>query len=475
MCSGRGYGGGLYSDRSESEWRDPPYVVARGDVEKTAKRSPSRRRSRSPRRDQKKQSPDSSTGNRDTKSMSGRSRDRPSRGEGTRHSAARECNSRSSRWTRLRRTSSEGHRQYSPRGRSQSPVGATRDSRHNWRRKRSRSISDSRTRYVRSPSGHYRASPSRLSSSCSSGRVQSGSTSTTSRSTSPSSTSSGECSDEEEDHVPKSKMEFNCEVCGISTNSFSVLQIHFAGLKHSKNLRKFGYSDTFKMRHEVHDPQLSGKILRCLLCDVMLTEAEIGLHVGCRTHISALEREGERFSTMDPDKLFVEVEKTASKSRRGYVCKLCEVTLADYNGFRTHLQGKRHIKAVKLADSTHNQSDANNYWCNICNIYANSEEALDTHLKGKKHHRTLKHKGFVKEEPTPSEDLEPTTSSCVVANPYAEAVLPSKIRCVLCDVVLSNNTEIHAHLATTEHYVALRKTPWPVSKKRSEMFVAEPA
>ena len=43
-----------------------------------------------------------------------------------------------------------------------------------------------------------------------------------------------------------------------------------------------------------------------------------------------------------------------------------------------------------------------------------------------------------------------------------------KVHCILCNIVLSSNTETQAHLSTTEHSMALRKEP---GKQRKVMFV----
>ena len=278
-----------------------------------------------------------------------------------------------------------------------------------------------------------------------------------------------ESDSDDEENIPRLKMDFYCEVCGISATSFDALQTHFAGIKHNKNLRKLGYGNTFKSVHEVRDPKLSGKILCCQLCDVILTEAEVSVHVGCTAHVTALERAEERFREMDPDKWFVEVTKASNTCKNGYHCSLCQVTLPQFEAYQIHIRGKRHLKAVKNT-STAEKPDDNSlqFWCKICNIFCTAQEALDVHLKGKKHKKRLKNKGFLPEDP-PTESKGGTGPSPPSTNPFAQAV-PKKIRCTLCDVILSSNTEIQAHLSTTEHYVALRKAPKKQCAQQ-EMFV----
>jgi phage FluMu protein Com len=272
-------------------------------------------------------------------------------------------------------------------------------------------------------------------------------------------------------------MEFNCEVCGVNAPTFDALQAHFSSTKHLKTLRKVGLGNSLKPVHQVRDPELKGKTLRCLLCNVILTEGEVSFHVGGSTHTSALEKEDERFREMDPDKWFVEVEAAErdTRSRGRYFCNFCQVASPTFSTYQIHVQGKRHLKAVKFSSS---QSSGNTFGenisqfcCSICNISCTDQEALDNHFKGKKHHKALKHRGiFQKME---EEDKEETCSSSVVDNPYVPSAVtrPPRIRCTLCNVVLANSTETQAHLTTTEHYMALRKTPITAGKWLKEMFV----
>lgn len=170
---------------------------------------------------------------------------------------------------------------------------------------------------------------------------------------------------------------------------------------------------------------------------------------------------------MDPDKWFKEVKRTES-TKSGYHCTVCKVTLPNYDGFMLHVKGKRHQKAVKLLmkdESVLPGENVTSFWCQICNIYCTNQEALDLHLQGKKHLKMLKHEGLLDE--TEGEDkkdkVKPGSStSTLVHNPFAENVLesePPKIRCTLCDVVLSSNVEMREHISTTEHYMSLRKAP----------------
>ena len=441
--------GGLYSDMPESDWKDPQHIASRDSVEKSDSSHTEwppreRRGSRIP----KNPSPESSTGKHKT----------------------------------LRRSKSPVEKRDRSRSRSQS-TKSSRNYRHHSSRKRSRSRSRSSSRGRR-----HHSSPHRSESSSSSSRSSSTST-VTSRSHS---VRSPDCSvstsvygppheycedgdendEDDEMEVPRQKMEFYCEVCGITATTFDALQVHFAGAKHNKNLRKVGYGNTFKSMHEVRDPQLSNKILRCLLCDVILTEAEVSIHVGCTTHVKALERAEERFKEMDPDKWFVEATKLSIKApKNGYTCTLCNITLPNFEGFQAHMQGKRHMKAVKISSATPSVENSNvsQVWCNICNIFCTNQESLDIHLKGKKHQKTLKNKGFIQEEN--GSKSSSNTLPTVVANPFMETASQAvqKVRCTLCDIVLSSNTETQAHLSTTEHYMALRRAA--PGKKQKDMFV----
>ena len=278
--------------------------------------------------------------------------------------------------------------------------------------------------------------------------------------------------------MPRVRVEFNCEVCDVRATNFDALQKHFAGAKHQKNLRKVGYGRNFKAVHEVQSPELSGKIIRCILCCVVLSGAELGVHVRCDSHLKALEKVEDRFKEMDPDKWFEEVTpKSEMSNKSGYKCTLCQVNLPTFEGYQIHVKGKRHQKAVKLAMNDESVLPGENvqpFWCQICNIYCTNQESLDIHLRGKKHMKVLKNKGINEEEVKMEGQDDPTGSSSTQAplpNPFVDDVImskPPKVRCTLCDVTLSSNAEIHAHLSTTQHYLSLRKAP---GKQLKDMLV----
>lgn len=442
MCSESRRRGSLYSDRPKSEWADPPHLKDRGDLEKPRQASdsppPPRRRSR-----RQQYSPDSSTGKRPR---------RRSRSSSSRRSRSRSRHERRRRRSRSRSNSRHGRRHYSSSG---------------YRTKSSSSSSCSDA--VETARSGYAAQRERRSSDVSEEEgVEEGYEE-----------EEEECVADEDEFVPRQKMEYYCEVCDVNTTSFIELQTHFGGMKHAKNLKKVGYSGTFRPPHTICDPQLQGEILRCLLCDVILTEAEAGYHVGSSAHIAALQRSEERFRDMDPDKWFVVVTQHSDKTQPGYICKLCEVTLPTFAGYRVHIQGKRHSRALRMAQTVRDSESRSNlqFQCKICNIFCTNQEALDTHLKGKKHLKTLRHKGLISQSEEKTEDKSKsassgTSSSTISVNPVlAETVRPSKIRCILCDVVLSNSTETQAHLTTTQHYIALRKSSWPPYKNYKDMFV----
>ena len=383
----------------------------------------------------------------------------------------------------------DGHSRL-PRGRSRSPI-------HDRNRAPSSSMARQRRRCSPSPDRHWHhcdrvseSSRRRQSRSSSSSRRSSRSsryhrTPSPRRDRSHRDISEGELEEEEEEEeeeeVPRTKVEFNCEVCGVKATNFEALQKHFAGAKHQKNLRKVGYGRNFKAVHEIHDPQMSNKILRCILCKIILTGAEVSVHVSCDTHLKALEKVEDRFKDMNPDKWFEEVTKKSESPKGGYACSVCNVNLPNFEGFQMHIKGKRHQKATKLAMNDESVLPGENvqpFWCQLCNIYCTNQESLDVHLRGKKHIKMLKNKGIVDEvvkHETSDEQLFPTagpsTTPAIVPNPFVENEIlsePPKVLCTLCNVTLSSNTDIHAHLSTTQHYMALRKAP---GKRLNEILV----
>lgn len=284
----------------------------------------------------------------------------------------------------------------------------------------------------------------------------------------------GEYEDDMED-LPRFKMEYKCDVCQVYAPTFTSLQDHFAGERHRKALMKTGLGESLQGAQEVKDPRLKGKILRCLLCNVILAEAEATHHLNSRGHLSALEKEPERMRDVDPDQWFVKATKVSSNGsqarRRDYMCEVCQVSSPTYAAHLTHTRGKRHLRAVKLSqrskiETTTSQSPNQQLlWCKICNITCTCQESLDMHLRGKRHLKTLKHMHINLDRGGGISSTNPNAAGAVKN--------PARIRCTLCDVVLSNTTETQAHLATTEHYLALREKSAGTDNWTKTMF--EPA
>ena len=420
--------GGLYSDRPKAEWKNPTQIQDRGDFEKRSPRERGDLEKRSPRErgDLEKRSP---------------------------------CERRRG-WFSKRREKRE--RSAERRSRSRSPRARRRRS----HRSTSSEETECPSRTGRSSSCSKHGSSGSRSSCCSSSLYAVLESSDSGTPPPTSAHIADYCDQEYNEAVPRYKMEFNCELCRVSCSTFGALQAHFAGSKHGKKSKK--------AESESRVPYLKGKILRCLLCNVVLARAEMSYHVGCSSHVTAVEKAEERFRDMEPNKWFVEVKETLRPSHR-YTCSLCNVSLTSYNLYESHIRGKRHMKAAKLFSSrdTAEPDAVQRYWCSICDIYCTDQETLDGHFKGKRHMKTLKHKGIV-HRAAESDNEDKDTSPAVVKNPFMDDDAlrrPTKIRCTLCDLVLFTNPEIQAHLTTTQHYMALRKAPDSTSKR--DMFVAE--
>ncbi len=298
---------------------------------------------------------------------------------------------------------------------------------------------------------------------------------------------------EEEEELPKQRMELYCEVCNVSVSNMKGLQDHFAGAKHQKELRKSGLSSDFseigKDKYVDRDPTLKTKILSCKLCDIAFSGSDMAVHVNNPAHLDALS-DFEQPPPKDDPFWFVEVGKTESKKANepertadGYHCELCGCTVPHYELFQVHLKGKSHQKRLKWSEGQKKMPEGmEQHWCSVCNIFCTNREALANHLVGKKHAKTLRQRGVTSTEdgkqyqgppPSPPRSSTSLTSSSrkpsrthrnpspgSLRSPYASIDRNNqRVRCSLCHIMLYSNVEVHDHLASEEHIRKIRFNP----------------
>lgn len=152
--------------------------------------------------------------------------------------------------------------------------------------------------------------------------------------------------DSQTDEVPGDNYRdtaLDCETCGIHVNSIKALQVHFAGARHRKELKRRGLSTD-------------------------LTDTS--------THNRPAAQLGES--------LFV-------REDGAFNCGLCGVILPTEDLFEKHLNGKKHQKRLKWTKGE--GLSGGQHWCNICNVYCTDKSGLDTHYAGKQHNKMMKRKG----------------------------------------------------------------------------------
>lgn len=289
----------------------------------------------------------------------------------------------------------------------------------------------------------------------------------------------GSQEEEEDEALPRQRMELFCEVCKVGVSSMQALQDHFAGARHQKELRKSGLSSDFteigRDKYVEQDPSLKTKVLSCKLCDIVFSGSDMHVHVNNPAHIAALN-DFEQPPAKDDPFWFVEVgrtpltkEKQPDKTADGYHCGLCGCTVPHYELFQMHLKGKSHQKRVKWVEGQKDTPDGmQQHWCSVCNIFCTNRESLANHLVGKKHAKTLRQRGVSNSEQGQQYEGPPLrgctsstssshTSSLLVSNqpqsiPYAAIDSHNqRVCCNLCHIMLYSNEEIRNHMASEEH------------------------
>ena len=257
---------------------------------------------------------------------------------------------------------------------------------------------------------------------------------------------------------------FHCSVCDLSLSSATTLQDHFAGVRHQKKLKSLGLNSSLSDLHSRESQSKFGEIVRCKLCDIIISATECAVHLAGPQHRSS----AEKIDTLPlPKDCFVRVAKVegSSASNGGtYQCNLCGVTIMTYSAFQIHIGGKKHSKKLKIMEdkveaeasgSVASIPSFGQFQCQICNIFCTCQEALDAHFVGKKHYKMLKSKGLVSnkhEEDAAKTRQEQQRQWWDKQRQSGPLKWESKtMRCTICWVKLSSAQEVHRHLASQEH------------------------
>lgn len=272
---------------------------------------------------------------------------------------------------------------------------------------------------------------------------------------------------------------FHCDTCNISLSSATVLQEHFAGARHQKKLKSVGLSESLEKAQSKQGHAKASEVVRCTLCNIILSEADCPLHViGAQHCLAVKELRGP-----PPDNCFEKVAKPSVNSRcsasgESYTCTICNVTIPKWDIFQLHITGKRHLKAIKLREekaqaevtgSTANIPSFGQFPCHLCNVFCTNQEALDAHLVGKKHLKVLKNKGLVADkqsEEAGRQRREQQQQWWERQRREGQLKWESRtMRCTICWVKLNSTQDVHLHLASDEHLEnVLSKEERPVSE-----------
>ena len=210
---------------------------------------------------------------------------------------------------------------------------------------------------------------------------------------------------------------YRCELCDI-TLSWDQLQIHQAGAKHAKALK----------RHEKAEGAAAGvgisveavKPFWCAVCEIQLTSTDqLADHKRGQKHRKkeALKKdslpvqstdESERKEQPYPAQAAEDVARSAntgnshpgggvlltsgesnaavSKEAGPWICIPCNYNATSQQHLGAHLQGKKHKKRLLQQDA----GAIHDYFCYICNIPASCQDALDDHMRGKQHMKNVK-------------------------------------------------------------------------------------
>ena len=207
--------------------------------------------------------------------------------------------------------------------------------------------------------------------------------------------------DEGGKNISLSRYHLYCEICDISCTDTQGLQDHFGGARHRRKLEMAGMdtslTDIVEKPQDIH---IWNKIVRCLLCKVILMGSDCMLHAKCNIHQRKLEVMSQRNRDFYTDvsncfKLVDIKEEVGEYGNKGVFCEMCQLEFSGKDHLELHLRGKKHQKKARwFFISDHDSQKYKQVWCSLCKVFVNNIEELDTHFSGKHHMKVLKRKGI---------------------------------------------------------------------------------
>ncbi len=215
---------------------------------------------------------------------------------------------------------------------------------------------------------------------------------------------SGEEEEEEEDEWQtgrsRDRMKWNsihlyCEICDISCSSTQLLQTHFGGSRHKKNLEKVGLSvNLTDFVERPKDVEIWNKLVKCLLCKIVLLGCDSLVHTKCPTHQEKLKIMSQRNQEFYADfsncfKPICETMEDDLKDKR-YFCEVCLLEFSGEDHLKIHVEGKKHLRRVReMFMMEVGEERQLGIPCGLCRIYVHSVDELESHFYGRGHQQRV--------------------------------------------------------------------------------------
>lgn len=240
----------------------------------------------------------------------------------------------------------------------------------------------------------------------------------------------------------------HCKLCNTTASSTVSAKIHYAGKPHRKNIRRFledwcrRTGEPMPKLSKPEEVELRQDVTFCKVCNLVLTSVSNAQeHYAGKNHLKTVRRNllnnettpkkipttavdptgrfgiGTAFlKPEDRTKLEQKQQKTEEKQEKRdlWACELCNVRAHTKDQLQIHLEGSKHMKAVKRSqapsivpapvnpsesilasvirpadscgtDYSMHRTPSGNYYCQCCNVTVNSPEQFGQHIDSKKH------------------------------------------------------------------------------------------